>query len=189
MRIIAGKFKGRNLSVPKGVKLRGTSQKVKEALFCILGNQIRGASFLELFAGSGNVGIEAKSRGADKVFFVENNRACIKTIKENLKRLGIKETETVLLPLNAERALRVLNQRHEKFDFIFLDPPYYENQLKNSLIKITLYDILKPRAYVVAEHHKKEVLPHLFRGLSLIFTKTYGDTTLSFYQMEQNKEE
>jgi len=194
MRVIAGKFKGRILKMPRGIKMRPTSQKVKEALFCILGKELCGASFLELFAGSGNIGIEAESRGAQKVFFVENNRMCVKTIESNLTRLRIpynyglrpqkvkKEASVTLIPLDAERAVKMLYRRREKFDFVFLDPPYYQTQLRNSLIKICLYDILKLHSCVIAEHHKKQILPQQILGLRLMFTKSYGDTALSFYQ-------
>ena len=181
--------------MPKGIKMRPTSQKVKEALFCILGKELCRASFLELFAGSGNIGIEARSRGAEEVFFVENNRMCIKTIEGNLARLRIpynyglrpqkvkKEASVTLIPLDAERAVKMLYLRCEKFDFVFLDPPYYyQNKLKNCLIKICLYDILKPHSYVIAEHHKKQILPQQILRLRLMFTKSYGDTALSFYQ-------
>ena len=186
--------------MPRGIKIRPTSQKVKEALFCILGKELCGASFLELFAGSGNIGIEARSRGAERVFFVESNRFCIKTIKANLARLRIpynyglrpqkvkKEASVTLIPLDAERAVKMRYRRREKFDFVFLDPPYYQTQPrkspKNSLIKLCLYDILKPHSYVIAEHHKKQILPQQILRLRLMFTKSYGDTALSFYQRE-----
>lgn len=178
------------------MKIRPTSQKVKEALFCILGQAIPGSSFLELFAGSGSIGIEAKSRGAQRVFFVENNRICIKTIEANLKHLKIaykfglksrpapnqKEASVRLLTLPAAKAIKILNQEGEKFDFVFLDPPYRQDSLKNSLINICLYDILKPHSYVIAEHSQSQVLSQHLLKLRLMFTRRYGDTALSFYQ-------
>lgn len=179
MRVIAGKFKGRQLNLPKGVKIRPTSEKAKEALFNILGEKIRAASFLELFAGSGNIGIEALSRGVDSVTFVENNRLCIKTIEANLRHIS---SCAKILPFDAERAIETLYQRKQKFDLVFLDPPYYQDRLKNCLIKICHYDILKPRSWVVAEHNKRQDLPKSLLKLKLMFTKRYGDTALSFYQ-------
>jgi len=205
MQIIAGKFKGHIIKLPKlachakgragrGVKIRPTSQKVKAALFNVLGGKIEGASFLELFAGSGNIGIEAASRGAGVLTLVESNRFCIRTIEENLRHIGMrysyglagldagKGTGTILLPLDAERALRLLCQKGRKFDFLFLDPPYYQDKLKNCLIKVCSYDILKSRSLVIAEHSKGEILPPVFSGLRLMLTKRYGDTILSFYE-------
>lgn len=196
MRVISGKFKGRILKMPRGTKIRPTSQKVKEALFSILGTKIHGASFLELFAGSGSIGIEAKSRGAKSVFLVENNRSCVKTIQKNLEQLEIsydnglksqktrKRVDLTLLPVDVEKALKMFCQNGEKFDFVFLDPPYFQDKLKNSLIKICHYDILNPRSYVVAEHHKSENFPHLLLTLRLMFSRRYGDAALTFYQKE-----
>lgn len=199
MRVIAGRFKGRILDNPQGVKMRPTSQKVKEALFDILGSQIYDSSFLELFAGSGSIGLEALSRGAKKVVFVENNRLCLKTIKENLTRLKLlynyagkprntkERFSLTILPWDSEKAIQRLWQEGEKFNFVFLDPPYYENQLKNSLIKICRYDILKPHSLVIAEHNKKETLAQLPLILKVTFTRRYGDTVLSFFQLRPRR--
>ena len=185
MRVIAGKFKSQVLKMPKGMKIRPTSQKVKAALFNMLGGELSGSSFLELFAGSGNVGIEALSRGANKVVFVECSRICIKTIKENLAKLKLlAKPDVVVLPVDVDRALIKLTQQGEKFDFVFLDPPYYQDKLKNCLIKLSHYDILNPRAYVIAERRKGQILPQQLAKLKVMFTKRYGDTALSFYQRE-----
>jgi 16S rRNA (guanine(966)-N(2))-methyltransferase RsmD len=195
MRVTVGKYKGQILRTPKGVKIRPSAQKLKQALFNIIGRDICGAAFLELFAGSGNIGIEALSRGAHKVFFVENKQICIKTIARNLRQLricycyglgaaGVKQPEpyVVLFPLNVEKALKLLSRKHQRFNFVFLDPPYYQDQLKNNLLKISHYDILSPRSYVIAEHHRRQILPELLGELKLMFTRKYGDTVLSFYR-------
>ena len=168
------------LARPKA-KIRPSSQKLKGALFSILGDGINEASFLELYAGSGAVGIEALSRGADRVYFVEENRSCLKTITDNLKRLNIPYTygpvyslprpekgPTVrIFPAKAEQALRRLAQTGAGFDFIFLDPPYAQNSLKNCLIKVSQYDILNPRCLVIAEHNQRAGLGNSIGGLSL----------------------
>ena len=206
MRVIAGEFRGRLLKTPKGLKIRPTSEKVKQALFNILGQRVSGAQFLELFAGTGSIGIEARSRGAETITFVENNRLCLRTIEENLRHLGIrsshglkglnleKEASALLLAFDAEEAIQALYQKKQKFDFIFLDPHYYQDKprpctqerdkLKNCLIKMCRYDILKPRSLVIAEHNKKQILPQQLPALRIMFTKTYGDAALSFYQKE-----
>ncbi len=179
MRVGSGKFKARALKVP--AKIRPTSQMVKKALFDILGDKITDSSFLELFAGSGNVGIEALSRGAKSVTFVEADRICAKVIAGNLKQLGL-GLEVKILTRQADKALSILAGQGAKFDLIFLDPPYRQNRLKNSLINITQYDILSPQSWVIAEHYKTEVLPQELPGLNLEFTKKYGDAALSFYR-------
>lgn len=194
MRVVAGIYKGRILNSPKGVEIRLTSQKVKQALFSILGQGISGSSFLDLFAGSGSVGIEAKSRGAKQVYLAENNRVCIRTIEENLGKLKIQEGQIRLLPVDVEVAIKLLERRKQKFDFVFLDPPYNKGQpysytqgrskLKNSLINLSRYDILDAQSVVIVEHAKSDVLPHLLGRLRLMFSKQYGDTVLSFYQID-----
>jgi len=124
MRIITGKFKGRLIKMPQG--MRPTQDKVREALFDILGG-IEGASFLELFAGSGAVGLEAASQGVKEVVFVENDPTCIKMLKENLSYLPL--TAYRLLPIDAFKAVERLAKEKEKFDIVFLDPPYYKDMV------------------------------------------------------------
>jgi len=124
MRIITGKFKGRLIKMPQG--MRPTQDKVRKALFDILGG-IEGASFLELFAGSGAVGLEAASQGVKEVVFVENDPTCIKMLKENLSYLSL--TAYRLLPIDAFKAVERLAKEKEKFDIVFLDPPYYKDMV------------------------------------------------------------
>lgn len=185
MRVISGEFKGKLLKVPQGIKIRPTSDRVKEAVFNILADKVSGASFLELFAGSGSVGIEAKSRGARRVFFVENDRFCLKAIRANLVSLGISEVK--VMSTSVVKAIEKLAALGEHFDIVFLDPPYYKEKLKNCLLKLIWCDILNPHSIAVAEHSKREVLPQQLSTLKLIFTKTYGDTAVSFYQKQEKQ--
>lgn len=194
MRISAGKYKGCLLKLPKTTEMRPTAQKVKEALFNILGEKTAGSSFLELFAGSGAVGIEALSRGAKDVVFAEKNRDCLKALDRNLRQIGIscnygwdavtagERFPALILPYEAGKAVELLHREKARFDLVFLDPPYYQNELKNCLIKICHYDILKSYALVIAEHSKSEDLPERFPLLTLMFAKRYGDAVLSFYE-------
>ncbi len=184
MRVIAGKLKGYIIKMPKGLRIRPTKDMVKEALFSVLGKKVCAASFLELFAGSGSIGIEAKSRGAKTVTFVENNRLCIRAIEANLRRMGISAT---LLALDAEKAIEMFGQKKQRFDLVFLDPPYYHDKLKNCLIKICHYGILNPHSLVIAEHNKREVLPELLPKLKVVFSKKYGEAVLTFYQVRARR--
>ncbi len=183
MRIIGGVGKGKKLKSPSVKKIHLTSDRVKEALFNILGERIVEAYFLELFAGSGSVGIEALSRGAKAVVFVDSNNQCIKTIKENLEHLGFGTcTKAVtLLRLDAFKAIALLHKQRQKFNIIFLDPPYYRGWVKKCLINLARYDILKRNGVIVAEHSRRDSLPQNIEGLRLIQQRRYGDTTLSFY--------
>lgn len=202
MRIISGKYKGRIIKMPKGI--RPTQDKVRKALFDILGD-IDGLSFLELFAGSGAVGFEAVSQGAKEVVFVEKDKRCIERIKENLcvigllrypecsvsskRRFGMPKQHPKsyyirhrVIALDVFRALKQLNQKKERFDIIFLDPPYYKGLAKKSLLKLSTYDILKPNGVICIQHYKKEFIPEEISNLRLFKRKTYGETLLSFYK-------
>ena len=196
MRIISGRFKGRVIRLPKGI--RPTQDKVREALFDILGD-IQGLSFLELYAGSGAVGLEALSQGAGKVVFVERDRVCIAGIKQNLAAFGFspnppqaekaKTGERVselahchLIEMDVDRALEQLNQNAEKFDIIFFDPPYYQDLVKKTLKTLGHYDIVAPNGLIICQHFKKDSLLEVIDNLSLIKQKKYGDTRLSFYK-------
>lgn len=198
MRIISGRAKGRILKLPRLKKIRFTSDKVKEALFDILGGRVMEACFLELFAGSGSVGIESLSRGAKTVVFVDNDDKCIRAIKENLRiffshpecplkskkasGLGIFRKRAVLLRLDAFRAITFLHKQRQKFNIVFLDPPYYQGWVKKSLINLARYDILKRNAIIVAEHSKRDFLPTNIKRLRLVQQRKYSDTILSFYK-------
>ena len=141
--------------MPAGI--RPTSNKVRGALFNILVNKVPGAACLDLFAGSGSLGLEALSRGAKSSIFVDNNRQCAITIKETIKKLGISE-EAKVMQLNAMQGIKTLSLEH-KFDLIFLDPPYFRDWVKKALININQCDILNHSSLAICEHHKKELMP------------------------------
>ena len=124
MNIIGGIYKGRTIAIPKGAKIRPTSNKVREALFNILGGKVPDAAVLDLFAGSGSLGLEALSRGARRAVFVDNDSRCINTIKKNIKKLGI-EGDIKVMQLNAAQGIKKLHNNEAKFDLIFMDPPYF----------------------------------------------------------------
>ena len=177
MRIISGKYKGRGLKMPKGI--RPTQNKVRKAVFDILGD-IQGESFLELFAGSGAVGIEALSQGAKQVVFVENDTHCLRILEDNLSR--ILPANYYLLSMDYSRAIKELTGKKFKFDVIFLDPPYYNELARKTLQMLCACDILSPCGYIVAQHFKKDNLPDAVGDLILFKQNCYGDTVLTFYK-------
>jgi 16S rRNA (guanine(966)-N(2))-methyltransferase RsmD len=177
MRIISGKYKGRVLKMPKGI--RPTQGLVRKALFDILGD-IEGLSFLELFAGSGAVGFEAVSRGVADLTLVEYNRDCFLAIKKNIESLELKACS--LCPIQAQEAIKDLYEDKRKFDIIFLDPPYYRDLAKKTLQTISDYDILAPNGFIVVQHFKKDILSDNIGNLTILRRAGYGDTVLSFYK-------
>ncbi|MBU3911874.1 MAG: 16S rRNA (guanine(966)-N(2))-methyltransferase RsmD [Candidatus Omnitrophica bacterium] len=185
MKIISGKFKGRVIEMPRAI--RPTSDKVREALFEILKGRIEGASFLDLYCGSGAMGIEALSRGAETVSFVDNSLKGVSILKKNLSILGLSDASYI--NIYKESVLAVLRDFEKsclKFDIIFLDPPYHNDLAKNSLIEISNYDILTRNAIIVAEIYKKENLPEAIGLLRKTRTSRYGDTALEFFKNEKD---
>ena len=178
MRILSGKYKGRVIKMPAGA--RPTQDKVRKSLFDILKDCIQGAKFLDLFAASGAVGIEALSRGAAFAAFVEGESEKSRVIKLNLDSLGIREA--LVLTQDAHRAIENFSRQKKNFDIIFLDPPYYQDMSKKTLQCLDDYDILTAQGLVIAQHFKKDQLPDAVGKLVLWRIAKYGDTVLSFYK-------
>jgi len=178
VRIIAGVAKGNLLYTPKGKKTRFTSDKVRGALFNILGQDLTGRTFLDLFAGVGSVGIEALSRGAAPVVFVEENRSNVRYIWKNLENCSLAQN-TKIYNLSFKQALRRLPRDY--FDFVYLDPPYSLYSIENILHDLLKRDIIQPSITII-EHKKKDVIPDGLKDLNLIRQKVYGQTILSFYK-------
>lgn len=181
IRIIGGEYKSRLINMPKGVEIRPTQDKVREAIFNILGD-VNGKVVLELFAGSGAFGIEAISRGAKSATFIDNNFRCIRTIKSNLETLGIDISKYDIIKTDALTAPSRLVENGKKFDIVFLDPPYYKDIAKKCLIKIDYYDILSPVALVLVEHFKKDALSAQLKGLLFVDERRYGDTLITIFK-------
>jgi len=181
MRIVAGKNKGNLLKSPKDLSIRPTSEKVREALFDILGTSIRETCFLDLFAGTGAVGIEALSRGAKKVLFIEKELKCIKIIKDNLDKTENNQ-KALVYKIDFIYGLELLKQKKYLLDYIFLDPPYNKGLVNISFRKISKLPILKEKGLVIAQHYKKEIIIEKLNNLSLIKQRKYGECYLSFYE-------
>ncbi len=173
-------WKGTVLKHPAPLLSRPTQERVKKSLFDILKPWIKETSVLDLFAGSGSLGIEALSREAKKVTFVEWNPLCMKLLKENLLKLCGKK-EVVCLEDNAFKAIGKLARQRETFDIIFMDPPYNKEVTIKCLRTIGKYDILNPTAILVVRHAKGEPLPPEAGPLRFWRKERYGDTELSFY--------
>jgi 16S rRNA (guanine966-N2)-methyltransferase len=179
MRIISGTSKGRKLVTLKSQSLRPTSDRVKESIFNILREEIEGGMVLDLFAGTGNLGIEALSRGAKKVIFVEKGRHALGLIQRNLAQFGLEE-QSEILPTDANRAIGILKQRGKTFDLIFMDPPYEKGLIEETLTKLSSHQIYHRDSILVIEHHRRELLPPIINRWNLIRQRQMGDTVISF---------
>jgi 16S rRNA (guanine966-N2)-methyltransferase len=190
MRVIAGSFRSRSLQAPAGLATRPTSDRLRETLFNVLAPSIQGASFLDLYAGSGAVGIEAFSRGATSVVFVERAPAAIKTLRANLAGLGLAEGYRIV----AGRVGGYLRKAEGglRFDVVFLDPPYdaaREYAATLELLGGPAAGLLADRALVIAEHRRKEVLEDRYGDLNRTRLLKQGDAALSFYARTSATEE
>jgi len=183
MRIIAGTFRSRQLKPLKKLRIRPTSDMLRETLFNILGPRVEGARFLDLFAGTGAVGIEALSRGASHVLLVENHRVAVQLIGENLALLQITERAR-LIPIDALAAIAKLeSERVSPLDFIFLDPPYAnERDYRSVLHALEKSSLVGDFSIIIAEHRKTFSLPVAIDRLQQIRTLRQGDAALSFYR-------
>ena len=178
MRIITGKYRGRKLETPFGNEIRPTSNKVKESIFNILMCDIEDAVCVDLFAGTGNLGLEALSRGASKCWFCDNERNSVDIIKRNIKYCKA-ENESIVLAGDYNKALKRID---EKVDIVFLDPPYHDGLYEKAIEQIDMLDLLTDVGIIVAEHEKMTDLPEHIGGLKLFKHKKYGKICLSLYK-------
>ena len=186
MRIIAGIFRSRQLKSLKGMALRPTTDSLRETLFNVLGELVVDARFVDLFAGTGAVGIEALSRGAREAMFVEKHRPAVALIKKNLESLEIRKGARVL-SLDALQALKRFAEEPAaataRIDILFLDPPYLEKlQYANVLSFLGETNLLAENAVVIAEHQRSLDLPETFGKLERVRVLRQGDAALSFFR-------
>ena len=178
MRVITGKARGVQLKTPEGMQTRPTADRVKEALFSIINFDIPGAKVLDLFGGTGQLGIEALSRGAASAVFVDAREESCKLIRENLKRTKLEQDAKVV----RSDYLDYLNRCREQYNIIFLDPPYAEVFLENAIKKITEIDILQSDGIIVAERPLGKELPWEFEGFTRSKDYKYGKVLLTIYR-------
>lgn len=185
MRIIAGRFKGIRIPSPRKGKVRPTTDRVREALFSVLGSAVDGANVLELFAGTGAFGFEALSRGASSVVFVDHDRDIVRTLGATAKALGV-EAQTQVLCFPAAKAVKRLRQAGAKFGIVFLDPPYGEQMAPKLLADPDLPGLLESQGLLVVETEAKAVLRPLPSELRTSFSRRYGDTLVEIFETAHN---
>lgn len=183
MRVISGKAGGRKLQAPKGATTRPTPDRVKEALFSILHELVEGARVLDLFAGSGALGIEALSRGASHATFVEQDRAALVALAANLVATQTSaDVRHTVLATAVHQAARALGTQQKKFDLVFVDPPYAAHLVQPTLKLLMQHALLTADTMVVAEHMGKTASPAPPQSMQCVDLRNYGDVALSFYR-------
>lgn len=184
MRIITGEARGRKLLTPKGLKTRPTADRVKESLFNILGPRVIDAVVLDGFAGTGNLGLEALSRGAKFSYFVEQDKEAFNCLSQNIKALGYEEKSKAI----KGDLLKILPGLKEQFDIVFLDPPYGKELEKLAVSEILKLNLLKENGLIIIETAAKISLNLNYKNLMLIREAKYGSTLLGFYIFKRGGE-
>jgi 16S rRNA (guanine966-N2)-methyltransferase len=180
LRVIAGIARGRKLKAPKGVNTRPTTDKIKESMFNIIQANIEGRDVLDLFAGTGALGIEAISRGASSAIFVDSDIYACKTIIENLTALGF-DINAVVMRKDILLALKALSKESKSFDLIFMDPPYGSGLELSTLLDLVKFNIIREGGIIVIEHSSKDALPQNVGPVKQLKEREYGTTKLTFY--------
>ncbi len=183
MRVISGSARGLKLSAPEGLSTRPTTDRIKESLFNIIAFDLYGCRFLDLFSGSGGIGIEALSRGAVKAVFVDHAQSSIKVIKSNIEKARLSDRAEVLC-MNVGAAVAALGKRNESFDIIFMDPPYSMGLTDSTLYSILDAGILAPEGMIIAEQSVQETVPEI-EDLEIVRIKDYKITKMTFLEAKK----
>ena len=185
MKIIGGADRGRRLTAPRGRETRPTAGRVREALFDILGPRIRGARVLDLFAGTGAVGLEAVSRGAARAVFVERDRTAVRALRANLAALSVPRERARVVVADAVAAIGLLGRTELAFGFVFLDPPYASDLARRALAALAGSAVLGAGALAVVQHFTKTPAPTSLAGFrTWREPRRFGETTLTFLEAE-----
>ena len=180
MRVIAGRYRGRRLSVLPDLSIRPTIGRLRESYFDIVQGRIDGARFLDLCSGSGSMGIEALSRGAAHVVFIEKSRRALQVLRRNLDHCGIQEGFR-LIPGDIFQEIPRLARQGERFDLIYFDPPYFRDLYERALELLDQCPLLEPGGLLAANHFKKVPLPDGSGALRRVREVQHGDSVLSFF--------
>ncbi|MGL6030883.1 MAG: 16S rRNA (guanine(966)-N(2))-methyltransferase RsmD [Kurthia gibsonii] len=186
MRVISGERKGMPLKAVNGVTTRPTTDKVKESLFNILGPFFHGGTVLDLFAGSGGLGIEALSRGMEKGVFIEKDSRAFQNLKENIQKCRY-EDRAEIYRNDATRALKQLIKREFQADLIFLDPPYKKHVYYDLVKELITHNIIHPDGVIVCEHDFELQLPEQVENFTKYREEKYGSTIISFYRLMEEE--
>lgn len=181
MRVISGSAKGRQLKSVPGTGTRPTTDKVKEAIFSMIGPYFEGGQVLDLFAGTGGLSIEALSRGMDHAVLTDIDKKSIDIIKQNLQATGFIEQAGTYCT-DARRALKALVKREAKFDLVFVDPPYRIKLAQELLEQLDQHNLLNPLATIVVEHDIEDTYQHAIGRLQWVRRAEYGDTAVTIYK-------
>lgn len=187
MRVISGTAKGRSLKAVPGISTRPTTDKVKEAIFSMIGPYFDGGQVLDLFAGTGGLGIEALSRGMDKAVFIDIEKKSIDTIQHNLQVAGLKD-QAEIYRTDAARALKALAKREQQFQLVFLDPPYKMKVIVDLINAMEVQAIIEANTTIVVEHDAKDVLDDVIGGFEQQRRADYGDTAVTIYKQSVGDE-
>lgn len=183
MRIITGEYKGRILNSPEGLNTRPTSDKVKGAVFNIIQKRVFNSTILDLFAGTGSLGLEALSRGAKCSYFAEQNKDTFKILLDNICLLNLND-KCKAFNTDAYIVLKNLKKNNISFDIIFLDPPYFKGEVIKSIEHISQYNLLNKNGIIITEYDSKEIIPESIDNFKKYRTEKYGRTSISFWNNE-----
>lgn len=181
MRIVAGKYGSRPLKSPKTDATRPTQDKIKGAIFSSLGNSFSNGNFLDCYSGTGNMGLEAISRGFDHATLVDNNKMAISIIKENVKNLGCMDQVSVV---NAN-IFQAIDRFNKKYDIIYIDPPYKKQQNIKLMEALDTHDLVNDDGIIVIESLQEEIWPENIASYTKYKEKTYGITRITYYRKEE----
>lgn len=179
MRIITGRARGLQLTTPKNMDVRPTADRVKESLFNIIGSKIIEAEVIDLFAGTGNLGLESWSRGAKKITFIDESKESLRLVESNINKCRA-QNDCSVIKGNAVNVIERLYRQNFSFDFAFCDPPYNKGWIQKIIRAVTEYPILKDGGYLVVERAQHETIENLPEILEIVRSEKYGETYIDF---------